>query len=48
METFQQILLEQYKKKKNDTFISDNLSTFDHVIATLANDDMLARFRISF
>ena len=48
LELLQQTILDQYKKKKPDTFIGRNLSSFDHVIAATANNDMFARFCICF
>ena len=48
MDIVQHTLLEQYKRKKPETFMGENLSKFDNVIAALANDDMFTHFCISF
>ena len=48
LEVMQQTILDQSKKKKADTFMGGVLTSFDHVLAALANDDMFTCFRICF
>ena len=45
---FQQILLDQSKSKEAKTFMRGILSTFNHIVAAIANDDMSTSYCIDF
>ena len=48
MDIVQQTLLDQSKKKKADTFMGGNLSTFEHVVVALENNSMFTHFCFNF
>ena len=48
LEVMQQKILDQSKKKKADTFMGREITSFEHILATLANNDMFTCFRTRF